>query len=179
MIPLSIIIATTQPWPEVRSCLDSLHYQARTVGAEIIVADGHGQGLPDNPSSLYPEPISLKAPGASVFQLRALAMAQARGEVIAVTEDHYRVSSDWCAQIILAHKEYPEAAVIGGAVVNGATETLIDRASFFYANGAAMPPLGTRECKQIIQLNLSYKRRVIPKTVPQHGRMEWIFNHSC
>lgn len=93
-IALSVIIATSQPWPELRMCLDSLHNQAVQAGAEVIVADGTGRGLPDDVTGRYPEVTWLKAPGCSVPQLRALAMSQACGEVVAVTEDHCRVAPD-------------------------------------------------------------------------------------
>ena len=176
-VPLSVVIATTQPWPEVGPCLDSLQHQVREIGGEIILADGTANGLPEHTDSLYPGIIWLKAPGASVFYLRALAMSHSRGEIVAITEDHCRVRPNWCEKLIEVHKKYPDTSVIGGAVENGATETLMDWASFFIVNGAAMSPLKSGEQKQVtLQANVSYKRRVIPKTIPELGRMEWIFN---
>ena len=175
--PLSIIVATTQPWPELQGCLSSLYLQAQAAGAEVIVVDGHGHGLPDESTS-FPGVIRLTSPGSSIYQLRALAMAQARGEIVALTEDHCRVSPEWCARILQAHNKYPEVAVIGGAVENGATNAWIDWASFFYGNSSAMSPLGTRPARQILQLNLSYKQRVVPKTVPELGRMEFMLNET-
>ncbi len=44
--PLSVVIATTKAWPEIEPCLESLHWQALAMGAEVLVGDGHGQGLP-------------------------------------------------------------------------------------------------------------------------------------
>lgn len=176
-LPLSVVIATTQPWPEVGPCLDSLHQQVKDIGAEIILADGTGQGLPEQPDSLYPGIVWLKVPGASVFYLRALAMSHARGEIVAVTEDHCRARPNWCEKILEVHRKYPDTAVIGGAVENGATETLMDWASFFIVNGAALSPLDSGERSKVtLQANVSYKRHVIPKTIPELGRMEWIFN---
>jgi len=31
-----VIVGTTQPWPEIAACLDSLHEQARDLGVEIL-----------------------------------------------------------------------------------------------------------------------------------------------
>ena len=178
-LPLSIVVATTQPWPEARACLDSLREQARVVGAEIIVADGCGRGLPDEAISSSSDITWLRLPGASVFRLRALAMARARGEIIAVTEDHCRASPDWCERIIEAHREHRDAAAIGGAVENGATERVSDWASFFIVNGASMLPIRTGERKRIsLQANVSYKRRVVPESFPKLGIMEWMFNEE-
>jgi hypothetical protein len=170
--PLSVVIATTQAWPEIRGCLDSLYAQASELRAEIIVADGNGRGLPDT-ESCYPQVRWLKALGATVFQLRALGMAAAKGDIVAVTEDHCRVTPGWCRQILRAHREWPAAAVIGGAVENGATEHLGDWANFFISNGAFLLPVPTGEREDVTgQANISYKRRVLPAAYPAIGMVE-------
>jgi hypothetical protein len=174
--PLSIVVATTKPWPEIRACLDSLMDQATKVGAEILVADGHGRGLPDEGRESYQGVIWLKELGASVFGLRKLGMRQARGEIIAITEDHCRVTSDWCEQIILAHKDYPDAAAIGGAVDNGATTSLIDWANFFLVFAPFVSPIRNGPSERIcLQANISYKRRVVDRIASQLGVMEMLF----
>ncbi|MGH7232141.1 MAG: glycosyltransferase family 2 protein [Nitrospiraceae bacterium] len=176
-IPLSIVIATTKPWPEVRGCLDSLHSQARFAGAEIIVADGHGRGLAEDGDASYPDVVWLKKPHASVFVLRGLAMARARGALVAVTEDHCRVAPDWCERIIKAHAQHPEAAAIGGAVENGATERLIDWANFLLVFAPFVLPIESGPSERIcLQANISYKRHVLPQDMPELGMMEMLFN---
>ncbi len=174
--PLSIVIGTTQPWPEMLGVLKSLYEQARAVSAEIIVIDGHGRGGPDTSPSPFPDVIWVSSPGVSIYEMRTLGMKLARGEIIALTEDHCRFGSNWCAAILRAHREYPDAGVIGGAVENGATTTLLDWASFFYANGEAMLPLNRGECRHITQLNLSYKRRAISAAIRPSGEMEFMLN---
>lgn len=176
-LPLSIVIATTKPWPEIHACLDSLTTQAQAAGAEVIVADGHGDGLPGNVSDRYPEVIALTKPGASVFYLRGLAMACARGEIIAVTEDHCRVAPNWCERILKAHHDRPDAAAIGGAVENGATTRLIDWSNFFLVFAPFLLPIKNGDSSRIcLQANVSYKRRVVPRDAPQLGLMEMLFN---
>src|SRR5262245_57057751 len=88
---LSIVIATTQAWPEMSGILESLYDQAQSIGAEIVVADGHGQGWPTTSPSPFPAVQWITMPGASVYQLRAAAIKQTGGNIIAVTEDHCRV----------------------------------------------------------------------------------------
>jgi Glycosyl transferase family 2 len=173
---LSIIVATTQPWPEIRGCLESLEEQAGKVNAEILIADGNGAGLPAD----YKTRDGLRYlcnPGASVFQLRAMAMEQARADVVAVTEDHCRVAEDWCKRIITAHVEHPEAAAIGGAVDNGATGTMLDWAQFLVANGPFMAPLKNGITDQIaLQANISYKSHALPVSFERDGIMEMLYN---
>ncbi len=174
---LSIVLATTQPWPAAKLVLDSLYEQAGVVGAEIIVADGCGRGAP--PSPQYPAVCWITMPGASVFQLRARAIAVSRGEIIAVTEDHCRVAPDWCQHILAAHREHPQADMIGGAVENGAGRRLIDWANFLIANDRFLPPLPHGEQAIIAgQANVTYKRRALPIPYPQEGMDEGSFRQT-
>lgn len=175
--PLSVVIATTQPWPEIRATLDSLRDQAQAIGAEVIVVDGHGHGLPEPPA--VADVVRVREPGASVFRLRALGLARARGEVVAVTEDHCRVRPDWCAAVVAAHHRHPGAGVIGGVVENGATRSLVDWAQFLVANGPFMPPVQVGPTRWVSgQANLSYKRRALPPDVPERGIMEMLYTRA-
>lgn len=175
---LSVVIATTKSWPEVRRCLDSLHTQA-CAATEIIIADGDGHGLPGDVAHLYPEVVWVKEEGASVFKLRGVAMAQARGEIVAVTEDHCEVTPHWCERVIESHRKHPDAAAIGGVVENGATTRLIDWANFFLVFGPFTAPIENGEQEKIsLQANISYKARVVPRVVPPLGMMEMLFNRE-
>jgi hypothetical protein len=176
---LSVVIATTKAWPEIKPCLDSLHDEAQTVGAEVLVGDGHGQGLPPNVAERYPEVKWVAWPGGSVFFLRELAMTQAIGDVVAVTEDHCTVTPGWCERILMAHHHHPEAAAIGGVVENGATTRLIDWANFLIVFGPFTAPIETgRQPAISLQANISYKRRVVPQKMSQLGMMEFLFNRQ-
>jgi hypothetical protein len=175
--PLSVVIATTHAWPEIRGTLDSLLDQARAAGAEVIVVDGDGHGLPEPPA--LAEIVRLREPGSSVFRLRALGLARARGDVVAVTEDHCRVGPGWCAGIIEAHRRHPWAGVIGGTVENGATGNLVDWAHFLVSNGPFMAPVRGGERRRVSgQANLSYKRRALPRNVPARGVMEMLYTRQ-
>ncbi len=160
-------------------CLDSLYAQAVAENAELLIVDGHGKGLPDEILLRYPRARRLQMPGLSVLQMRSLAMSQAQGEVIAVTEDHCLVAPDWCRRIIDAHKKFPGAAVIGGTVENGSDRGIIDWASFFIVNGASMPPLRDGPRRKVAgQASVSYKKRFVPPDVPPLGRMEWMLSRD-
>jgi hypothetical protein len=180
-IPLTVVVGTTQPWPELRMCLDALHQQAVDAGAELLVLDGDGRGVPDSVDVEYPQVTHVAIPGASVLQMRAAGMARSKGAVVAVTEDHCRVAPDWCRRIIEAHRDHPEAAVVGGVVENGihSRSRAVDWASFFVVNGASMPPVRNgAHAKVALQASVSYKQRVVPRDVPPLGRMEWMLNQD-
>lgn len=176
---LSVVIATGKPWPEVRSCLDSLRDQARALDVEILLVDGDGEALPEAAVRTYPNVRRLRQPGASVFALRAWGLSEAAGDIIAVTEDHCRVPPDWCQEILRAHGEHPDAAAIGGAVENAATDRLMDRANFALVFSPFLPPIRDGESEEIaLQANISYKRRVIPADMGRLGMMEFLFNRQ-
>lgn len=158
---LSVLLATRSPWPFARRCLDRLVADARAVDAEVVVALGDASARPDDADARYPGVVWLHADGASVFALRALALARARGAIVAITEDHALVAPGWCARIVAAHAQHPAAVAIGGAVENGATGTVVDWASFFVANGPFAPPLSRDEPRISLQANVSYKRAAL------------------
>ena len=168
------------PWPHIEPCLAALVDEARTVGAEIILADGCGRALPEPITPPYGEVIWLKVPGAGAFRLRSLAIARARAGIIAITEDHCVVRPGWCARILQAHAEHPSAAAIGGAVENVSTRHLLDLAGFFIANAPFMLPLRNGESAQIsLQANISYKRIAFETAnVGDRGLMEMLFNQE-
>lgn len=178
-LPLSVVIATTRAWPEIEPCFESLHGQAQAVGAEILVGDGHGQGLPPDVADRYPAVKWIKRPGGSVFYLRELAMTKASGAIVAVTEDHCTVTPGWCERMLQAHRDHPEAAAIGGVVENGATTRLIDWSNFLVVFGPFTAPIESGEQPAIsLQANISYKRRVVPRTMSRLGMMEFLFNRQ-
>lgn len=114
---LSVVVGTTQPWPETRPLLDSVCPQAARLGAEVVLAIRSEDARP--PVGAYPAVKVITGPGETVFELRERAIAASSGDIVAVTEDHCRVAPDWCRRIIDAHAEFPNADVIGGAVANG------------------------------------------------------------
>src|SRR5947209_17867349 len=161
MLPLSVVVATTQSWPEARDCLDSLHDQVREQGGEIVLAH-RGDGFDADLARTYPLVTSVVAPGRSANELRGIAFEHVRGEIVAITEDHCVVAPDWCRRHVEAHRRRPHAAAVGGAVENGACDHAIDWAAFFMANASAMLPLDDGPAKSIAaQANVSYKRRFL------------------
>jgi hypothetical protein len=176
---LSVIVAARDPWPALRESLDALYPQIGPVGGEIVVAVSDPRVIPPDAAERYPAVTWLQQPNGSVFSLRALAMAHARADVVAVTEDHAWVAPDWCRRVLEAHAEHPAAAAVGGVVENGATATLVDWASFFVANGPSMPPITSGRADTIsLQANVSYKRRALVTGPPALGFMPMILHRD-
>ena len=174
---LSIVLATTDAWPDLANCLAILEPQAEKVGAEIIVGDGDGSALPDKYTDDPGRVVWIRKPGASVFELRALCVMASRADIIATTEDHCVVEPDWCERVLAAHAEHPEALAIAGAVTNGSTATRSDWANFLHTFGAFTPPLDPSQRERCpVNANISYKRAAFPEGPIAPGWMELDLN---
>jgi glycosyl transferase family 2 len=173
--PLTVVLGTRSTWPEIAATLDALVPQAQECGAEILVVDGAGRAFDRDvpPTVRY-----VSAPGGDVFRLRAVGWVEARGEIVAFSEDHCVPARDFCAAILRAHEEHPQAAV-SGAVVNGSPNRAIDRANFLNVHGGNLPSLvGTTPMWGPTPTNVSFKRSVIPDEEPPTGWLEIVFGHE-
>jgi hypothetical protein len=137
---LSIVLATSHAWPEVAPTLDALFAPDAGVSFEVLLCDGDGAGGPPGESA-DPRLRTIAAPGESVFALRARGVAAARGEIVAITEDHCLPEPDWMAELVAAHRRHPDAVAISGAVANGATGDRWDWANFLLTFAEHMPPV--------------------------------------
>ena len=174
---LSVVIATVDPWPQIKECLESLTYQVGDIKIEVMVVDGHGEGLPEDQG--FSGIIRMQEIGASVFRLRALGLSKANGEIVAFTEDHCKVAPDWCKQIVDLHTAYPNVAAIGGVVENGATASLLDWVHFLIAKGPFMKPVRKGESQSVTgQENVSFKRKFLPKSFSKNGILQMSFNRE-
>src|SRR5687767_3628702 len=159
-VPITALIATIRGWPDARRAASLIAGQVAAAGGEFIVADGSGREPPSAEELREFGPIRwLSLPGRSVFQLRLAGYRAAQGEVVAVTEDHVYVEPDWIERILEVHHEYPEAGVVGGAVLNNTDKKVVDWAAFFLTQGPFMPPLANGVAERVAgPANVSYKR---------------------
>jgi hypothetical protein len=174
-VQLSVVIATTHPWPNSQECLEILLPQITGIDAEILLADSSGTGLPEPVPEHLKSVRWIKAPGASVFHLRALGTSAATGKIIAWTEDHCRPAADWCERILGAHSAHPELAAIGGSVENGSTTTTGDWANFLTTFGPFVAPIDLAKTDRVPPpANISFKRRAIPSGEIGPGDIEFV-----
>ena len=134
---LTLLIPTTKAPPGAWSVADAVRTQVDAVNAEILVATGNAiaDPIPDAPVRV------LHLPGADVFELRAAGLAEARGEVIVMLEDHNYPTDDFCARILGAFDAHPEADGVVGSATNVGSVSRADARDF-------TPPLpAARNCR--------------------------------
>jgi hypothetical protein len=125
------------------------------------VADGSGREAPTS-DQVGPTVRWESHPRESIFQLRYRTYQKARGDIVAVTEDHVHVPLDWAHRMIEAHRRHPEAAAIGGSVTNGAIDSIMDWATFLIVQAPVAAPMRSGPAKRLSgTVNVSYKKAAL------------------
>jgi hypothetical protein len=157
---VSIAVACVNGLPYIEECLRAFERQRGGIPYEVIVADRCNRGCREairrHPNARL---IEVDRPDATVPELRALAIREAGGELIAITEDHCVPPEDWLAAVVSAHDE--QHRIVGGPIENAATQRLIDRAVFLCEYSAFTPPRAAGH-GAVPGNNVSYDRRLLP-----------------
>jgi hypothetical protein len=171
---ISIVINILLGGDCLRRAIDALLHQRNAPSMEIIVPvcpalDRVADVQRDYPGVRFVEVdgLSLEAtlsdPGLAHLvydRRRAVGLAAARGEIVALTEDQMIASPDWCVALAKAHRA-PHPA-IGGAIGN-AGRGVLHRALFLSDFGRYEPPFTAGEAAYLTDQNVSYKRAAIEK----------------
>ncbi len=174
MPDLSVIIPSVNGVPPLQECLSSLQNQDGGFDYEIIVATRCQDGTAEYIQQNFPNVTLLRFPVmVGIPQLRAEAMARARGKIIAVTEDHCIAPPGWFAEIVNAHRLGYQA--IGGAVENGKTDRIIDWSVFLCEYSSAMLPVPAGEVPFIPGNNTAYTREILELVDDSIKRNFWEF----
>jgi glycosyltransferase involved in cell wall biosynthesis len=168
-LPLSIVLAAERVEEHLASALERLVPQAKAAGAEIFVGLCEPCATPER----WPLVRFFTDPAADVAGLRAQGAAQARGEIIAFTDEHAVVPADWCERLRREHRAHPEAAVIFGPVRQGGPGKITAWANFYARFGLFLPPLDFPPAGRTPPLlNVSIKRAWVPEGSWKRGWFE-------
>jgi hypothetical protein len=153
---LSVVIASVNGWEMLEPTLRALDSQPERSRMEVIVVEAVGgatrQALLDHRPKVEVIAVDDKR---TIPALRHLGVMRAKGELVAILEDHGEVVENWAAALIEAH-EGPWGAV-GGVVENG-REGLINWAAFFCEYTPYMGPVLEGESTDLPGNNIAYKR---------------------
>ncbi len=157
---LSVVVPSVNGWGDLEGCLRALMAQ-RGASVEAIVADRVGPAVREPLRQAFPSAVLIEAAaGTAIPALRRLAFARARAEVVGVIEDHVIVPPDWAARMLAAHAAGAE--VVGGAVVNAATSSLVDWSAFLCEYSHCLtPPAGPSTW--LTGNNTTYRRALLER----------------
>jgi hypothetical protein len=157
---VSVVIAWVNSLDLLAPVVDSLLKQDSRPPDEIIIATRHDVGTQDRLRCAYPGVTILSAPARTTIPaLRSIGIAQARGTIVAVTEDHCVVDSKWVATI--ERRMHSGCAVVGGPVENGWAGGLSDWAAFLTDYAGFIPPADDGPVTQLPSNNVAYSREML------------------
>lgn len=160
---ISVIVASFSGEATLVRCLESLADQAGS--AEVIVPTTAPAEAVGRLEARFPGVTFLASPaGASVFRLRTLGVARARGRTVVLTEDHCTASPRWLAALSAASQAgHP---VVGGPVENGLDRRVYDWALFFCEYAAFLPPQPEGPAAVVSGINVAYHRSALLQCRP-------------
>lgn len=162
---LSVVVIVFAGGNRLARCLDALVAQRGAPAPEIIVP--HDASLPTSAA------LAAKYPGVRFVahdgrrppaELRARGVLAARGDVIALLEDHCLPDADWAARVLAAHVS--SHAAIGGAIDKGfapgrGDDSALNWALYIADYARYMPPFTAAPAQSVSDCNASYKRAAL------------------
>ena len=174
---ISVVIASNRERHLLQACLASLTDQCARMRAEIVVARAATPPDAATLSKVYPGISFLDAPAdASIPELRALGMASATGDIVALTEDHCVADERWLET--LTQHAVDGADVVGGGMDNAQRARVVDWAAYFseygfFAPGRPARPEPTDRPPLLTGANVAYSRRIVGDVIEWARRGEW------
>jgi Glycosyl transferase family 2 len=157
---LSVIVVVLAGREYLIRCLYALRRQSPVAPREVIVPCDDSLRDVQALQSEFPEVRFVRLAGLHTYaQLRALGFREARGGIIALTEDHCSPEPNWCATIGELHGG-PFAAV-GGSVDKRGHDTALNWAIYLSDFGRYMNPVPEGPAGYLTDCNVSYKRSVL------------------
>lgn len=170
---LSVVIASIVGPPFIDDCLASLEKETKEQSAEVIVvACG---------TVAYAQRIRQKFPWVNVIhrlqresvpQLRRAGVEQARGEIVAIIEEHCLAAPDWLHRALAAHASGGYGAV-GGPVMDYDYRRLPDWVVYFCEYNGYLPPWDHHEVYDLNGANIAYRRHVLLDHKERLGEGYW------
>jgi len=171
---ISIVIASVNGMPFIGECLDALTRQEGNIRYQVLVVDRCGEKTRDEIREKFPQPeielIAIEGEP-SIPKLRAIGMAHAQGQMVAILEDHCNVPPTWFQTIARLHAAGHQ--VMGGPVENGAVDRIVDWAVFFCEYARFMPPVASGVVSEIPGNCAVYDREALERIGPELREEVW------
>ena len=164
---ISVVIASVNGAPPILECLQGLVDQQTVVSYEVLVVDCCGEKLRSLIRQKFLQPEIRIIPCEkrhSIPRLRAIGMAEAKGKMIAVLEDHCNVAPNWFETIARAHQTGISA--VAGPVENGSADRIVDWAVFFCEYAPFMAPMLRGSAEHIPGNNVAYDQKLLQHILP-------------
>jgi glycosyltransferase involved in cell wall biosynthesis len=157
---VSVVIASIVGPPFIDDCLASLCSQRGAPEHEVIVADCRGSENVRRLAARFPQVRFIERQRReTVPRLRRLGVEAARGEIVAIIEEHCLAKEDWLATLATAFT--PEYVAVGGPVFHCNYRRLRDWVTYFLEYRSYLPPWPDGSTTSLNGANLAYRREVL------------------
>ena len=172
---ISVVVASNRERALLNTCLASLIPQCDRASAQLIVARCGDPAEITALGKAFPGVRFLGAPQATpIPQLRGLGMADATGDIVALTEDHCVADEHWVETMLQNAQD--SADVIGGGMGNAQRDRTVDWAAYFAEYGFfsnTRPKRLSGERPLLTGANVAYKRHVVSEVIEWAKQGEW------
>ena len=178
-IALSVIVPSVNTIEDVERALTALGREGAEVALEILLVDRLGEPVRAAVRQKFPHVRVLDAPAtATIPAMRIMGFDAARGEFVAVIEDHVIVPRGWARALIDAHRKAqagdPEKeAIVGGSVENAATARLVDWAAFLCEYSHCINPMPAGPSDWVTGNNVIYPRALLARYRDRLSADQW------
>ena len=159
---LSVVIPSVNGYADLHDCLSALLEGSGDVRVEALVVERCGESVRSAVRQAFPTVRLLEVDSSvTIPAMRALAFDAATAPAIAVIEDHVIVPPGWARQMLNALGD--GTRVVGGAVENAATTTVLDWAAFLCEYSHCLPPLTSGSVEWLTGNNVAYPRALLDR----------------
>ncbi len=153
---LSVVIASVNGWSTLEPTLASIDALPERASLEIVVVEAVGGSTRERLKAHRPAVTVIEADERlPIPRLRYRGVCRAKGDLIAILEDHAEVDPAWASALLDAHRG-PWGAV-GGTVENG-QDGWVNWSAFFCEYTPYMAPVVEGEAGDLPGNNIAYKR---------------------
>jgi glycosyltransferase involved in cell wall biosynthesis len=168
---VSVVIASIVGPPFIDDCVASVFAQKNAPAFEVIVVDCRG---PENVARLrqgFPDVHFVQLDHReTVPQLRRIGVEQAKGEIVAVIEEHCVAADNWLATLCAAFS--PGYVAVGGPIEFRGGR-LRDWVTYFIEYNSYLPPWPEGDAYKLADANVGYRRQVLISNLEQLSTGYW------
>jgi hypothetical protein len=172
MSSLAVVVPAVNTLADLMSCLAALKRERASAELEVLVVNRLGE--PSSAAIRAEAPwvrILPVTPAVTIPEMRALAFREAKSDAVAVIEDHVIVPPGWAQRLLAGLAAGHD--VVGGAVENAATGTLLDWAAFLCEYSHCLPPLPEGPAEWLTGNNVAYRRAAVEKHLALLDAGQW------